>query len=115
MSKVLFEPGDTVPVLELVRAERVLPGEILWGWQVEDNLRKGFHLEAEGIVMEKGALPVDGHPGMVKLASLTAFKADRMVLVQKHVPGAGARERRAFRQALSQVAEEVRGKDLPTA
>ncbi len=87
MDKVLFEPGDEVPRLVLVRAERVQPGEVLWGWQVEDNLRKGFHLEVEGIVVDRGAEPVEGYPGFVRLASLTAFRTDRMVLVQVHVPG----------------------------
>jgi hypothetical protein len=77
---VLFEPGDRVPALVLVRAARVLPGDVVWGIQYQENLRKGFLLDTEGTVVEKGAEPV-GNAGGVRLASWV-LTPDRMVLVE---------------------------------
>ena len=63
-TKVLFEPGDTVPPLVLVRPERLLPGDRVWG--VRD--RKNFILDFESWTVGKPPVPhgdygwnVDGH------------------------------------------------------
>lgn len=57
----LLEPGDGVRV-KLVRAERVLPDDIYWGTQhwPGSSPQKGFILEAEGVPVPQGAVPV-GH------------------------------------------------------
>lgn len=81
MSKVLFEPGDRVPQLELVRAERVQVGEVVWGWQWQDNLRKGFALETEGMVVERVGPTGDGSAFAINSVALSR---DRLVLVQVH-------------------------------
>lgn len=80
MATVLFEPGDRVPPLELVRAARVMPFDTVWGIQAQDNLRKGFLLETEGFETEWGAIPVG--KGKVRIGQWAEIDDTAMVLVQ---------------------------------
>lgn len=80
MTVVLFEPGDQLPSLRLERAGRVLPNDVVWGVQWQDNLRKGFLLETEGYVCERGAVPAGD--GLVRVGAWAAMDEDRMVLVE---------------------------------
>lgn len=83
MSTVLFEPGDRVPPLELVRAERVQAGDIVWGFQHDSiSTRKGFNLMAEGVELGHGAIPVRDGDGMVTVGQWPAMNGDRLLLVQ---------------------------------
>lgn len=82
MAIVLFGPGDRVPQLELQRAERIEPGDVVWGFQWQDNLRKGLLLETEGVEVVYGALPL--RDGTVKIGSWAPVDRDRMVLIEVH-------------------------------
>lgn len=83
MSKGLFEPDDRVS-LRVVRAERVLPGDIYWGTEMSKGQpRKGFVIEAEGVPVPLGAVPVVPRraASMVRVGSYH-LDADALVLVQ---------------------------------
>jgi hypothetical protein len=85
--KQLLEPGDTV-TLEVVRACRVMPGDVYWGVEVAPGKpRKGFVLESEGVPVPAGAMPHPNpdFPDLVVVASST-MEPDVLVLIQKARP-----------------------------
>jgi hypothetical protein len=76
---VMFD-GDRLPPLKAVRPDRVRPGDVYWGVQAEDNIRKGFVLESEGV-------PVRGLPRLLEMGVYVSVESrmirkDRMVLVE---------------------------------
>ena len=75
----LLEPGDRV-ALTVVRAERVLPGDVYWGVEAQRGCpRKGFILESEGVPVPRGA--EFGMDGRVRLASFDVMEPDALVLI----------------------------------
>lgn len=84
-SEALTEPGDRVPELELVRAERVQPGEVVWGIQWRDDLRHGFLLDVKGRVCVEGARFVVGDGrNLVQIGTWELMEPNDLVLVQVH-------------------------------
>jgi hypothetical protein len=77
---MLFEPGDKVSLV-LVRAERVLPGDIYWG-----RSRPGGELSiwAQGTPVPLGAVPDED--GRVHLAGISV-DGNALVLIEDTRPG----------------------------
>jgi hypothetical protein len=73
-----------LPALEVKLAKDVLPNDIVWGIQWQDNLRKGFLLDNEGVVCELGAkpLPAGQRADLVQFGYWAPMPLDRLVLVE---------------------------------
>ena len=79
---MLHEPGDALPALIVVRANRVLPGDIYWGTR-EANPRKGWHVEAEPVTATAGAVPAgDGSSEYLQIGPYAGFLPEDLVLIQ---------------------------------